>query len=36
MFGGTQEKCIACKKTVYPIEKVWHVRHEKRDTSISN
>ncbi|XP_074344214.1 LIM domain-containing protein WLIM1-like [Apium graveolens] len=22
MFGGTQEKCIACKKTVYPIEKV--------------
>ncbi|KAK1359702.1 LIM domain-containing protein WLIM1 [Heracleum sosnowskyi] len=22
MFGGTQEKCISCKKTVYPIEKV--------------
>lgn len=22
MFGGTQEKCVACKKTVYPIEKV--------------
>ncbi|GAB2223752.1 hypothetical protein Drorol1_Dr00004492 [Drosera rotundifolia] len=21
-FGGTQEKCVACKKTVYPIEKV--------------
>jgi cysteine/glycine-rich protein len=21
-FGGTQDKCIACKKTVYPIEKV--------------
>ncbi|PIA40375.1 hypothetical protein AQUCO_02500223v1 [Aquilegia coerulea] len=22
MFGGTQDKCVACKKTVYPIEKV--------------
>jgi hypothetical protein len=22
MFAGTQEKCIACNKTVYPIEKV--------------
>lgn len=22
MFVGTQEKCIACKKTVYPLEKV--------------
>ncbi|KAJ9559854.1 hypothetical protein OSB04_005014 [Centaurea solstitialis] len=22
MFGGTQEKCVACKKTVYPLEKV--------------
>lgn len=22
MFVGTQEKCVACKKTVYPIEKV--------------
>ncbi|KAL9239582.1 hypothetical protein vseg_013891 [Gypsophila vaccaria] len=22
MFGGTQEKCVTCKKTVYPIEKV--------------
>ncbi|KAK3030086.1 hypothetical protein RJ639_037634 [Escallonia herrerae] len=22
LFGGTQEKCVACKKTVYPIEKV--------------
>lgn len=22
MFAGTQEKCVACKKTVYPIEKV--------------
>lgn len=22
MFAGTQEKCTACKKTVYPIEKV--------------
>lgn len=22
MFAGTQEKCFACKKTVYPIEKV--------------
>ncbi|XP_021718998.1 LIM domain-containing protein WLIM1-like [Chenopodium quinoa] len=22
MFGGTQEKCVSCKKTVYPIEKV--------------
>lgn len=22
MFSGTQEKCVACKKTVYPIEKV--------------
>ncbi|XP_030477613.1 LIM domain-containing protein WLIM1-like isoform X1 [Syzygium oleosum] len=21
-FSGTQEKCVACKKTVYPIEKV--------------
>ncbi len=25
MFAGTQEKCIACNKTVYPIEKVWIV-----------
>ncbi|KAK1315632.1 Pollen-specific protein SF3 [Acorus calamus] len=22
MFGGTQDKCVICKKTVYPIEKV--------------
>lgn len=22
MFGGTQEKCVVCKKTVYPLEKV--------------
>lgn len=22
LFSGTQEKCVACKKTVYPIEKV--------------
>ncbi|PIA62208.1 hypothetical protein AQUCO_00200301v1 [Aquilegia coerulea] len=22
MFGGTQDKCVACKRTVYPIEKV--------------
>ncbi|XP_010274389.1 PREDICTED: LIM domain-containing protein WLIM1-like [Nelumbo nucifera] len=22
MFGGTQEKCVGCKKTVYPLEKV--------------
>ncbi|CAN1179802.1 LIM domain-containing protein WLIM1 [Linum perenne] len=22
MFAGTQDKCVACKKTVYPIEKV--------------
>jgi len=22
MFSGTQDKCIACSKTVYPIEKV--------------
>ncbi|KAJ8553819.1 hypothetical protein K7X08_024497 [Anisodus acutangulus] len=22
LFGGTQDKCVACKKTVYPIEKV--------------
>ncbi|KAL8123470.1 hypothetical protein AgCh_011443 [Apium graveolens] len=22
MFGGTQEKCVACNRTVYPIEKV--------------
>ncbi|CAA2983647.1 LIM domain-containing WLIM1-like [Olea europaea subsp. europaea] len=22
MFGGTQDKCVACKKTVYPLEKV--------------
>lgn len=22
MFGGTQDKCVSCKKTVYPIEKV--------------
>ena len=22
MFSGTQEKCVACTKTVYPIEKV--------------
>ncbi|KAL4566579.1 hypothetical protein LXL04_030697 [Taraxacum kok-saghyz] len=22
MFGGTQAKCITCKKTVYPLEKV--------------
>lgn len=22
MFGGTKEKCVACNKTVYPIEKV--------------
>ncbi|EOY20622.1 hypothetical protein QUC31_006948 [Theobroma cacao] len=22
LFAGTQEKCVACKKTVYPIEKV--------------
>nr|GMD99086.1 LIM domain-containing protein WLIM2b-like [Ipomoea batatas] len=22
MFSGTQEKCAACKKTVYPLEKV--------------
>ncbi|XP_074284441.1 LIM domain-containing protein WLIM1-like isoform X1 [Silene latifolia] len=22
MFGGTQEKCVTCTKTVYPIEKV--------------
>jgi hypothetical protein len=21
MFSGTQEKCVACNKTVYPIEK---------------
>jgi len=22
MFGGTQDKCVTCKKTVYPLEKV--------------
>ncbi|CAK9177331.1 unnamed protein product [Ilex paraguariensis] len=22
MFAGTQDKCVACKKTVYPLEKV--------------
>ncbi|KAJ7945909.1 LIM domain-containing protein [Quillaja saponaria] len=22
LFGGTQDKCVTCKKTVYPIEKV--------------
>lgn len=22
LFAGTREKCIGCKKTVYPIEKV--------------
>ena len=22
LFSGTQEKCVACNKTVYPIEKV--------------
>ncbi|XP_040870433.1 LIM domain-containing protein WLIM1-like isoform X1 [Glycine max] len=22
LFAGTQEKCVACKKTVYPIEKL--------------
>ncbi|XP_019197203.1 PREDICTED: LIM domain-containing protein PLIM2b-like [Ipomoea nil] len=22
LFAGTQDKCVACKKTVYPIEKV--------------
>lgn len=22
MFAGTQDKCVSCKKTVYPIEKV--------------
>ncbi|XP_043703247.1 LIM domain-containing protein WLIM1-like [Telopea speciosissima] len=22
LFGGTQDKCVACKKTVYPIEKI--------------
>lgn len=22
MFAGTQDKCVTCKKTVYPIEKV--------------
>ncbi|KAK6920757.1 Zinc finger, LIM-type [Dillenia turbinata] len=22
LFAGTQEKCVACKKTVYPLEKV--------------
>ncbi|KAK9107975.1 hypothetical protein Syun_023986 [Stephania yunnanensis] len=22
LFAGTQEKCVACKRTVYPIEKV--------------
>ncbi|KAL3342989.1 hypothetical protein AABB24_026840 [Solanum stoloniferum] len=22
LFGGTQDKCVACKKTVYPLEKV--------------
>ncbi|GMY24598.1 LIM domain-containing protein WLIM1-like [Fagus crenata] len=22
LFGGTKEKCVACNKTVYPIEKV--------------
>ena len=22
MFAGTQEKCVACNKTVYPLEKV--------------
>lgn len=22
MFAGTQDKCVVCKKTVYPIEKV--------------
>ncbi|KAM7273080.1 hypothetical protein ACFE04_027744 [Oxalis oulophora] len=42
IFGGTQEKCVACKKTVYPIEKVltWRLRdqpielHNARATSI--
>lgn len=29
MFGGTQEKCVACKKTVYPLEKVLHVMEGK-------
>ncbi|KAM6584770.1 hypothetical protein CsatB_011772 [Cannabis sativa] len=22
LFAGTQERCVACKKTVYPIKKV--------------
>ena len=22
LFAGTQDKCVACKKTVYPLEKV--------------
>ncbi|KAJ6358920.1 hypothetical protein OIU76_000613 [Salix suchowensis] len=22
MFAGTQEKCVACMKTVYPLERV--------------
>lgn len=22
MFAGTRDKCVGCKKTVYPIEKV--------------
>lgn len=22
LFAGTQDKCVTCKKTVYPIEKV--------------
>lgn len=25
LFGGTQDKCVACKKTVYPLEKVLKV-----------
>lgn len=27
MFAGTKDKCVACKKTVYPIEKVHHISH---------
>jgi len=25
LFSGTQEKCVVCKKTVYPIEKVYDI-----------
>ncbi|CAI0398887.1 unnamed protein product [Linum tenue] len=32
MFAGTQDKCVACKKTVYPLEKV--INHSQTSTSV--